>query len=287
MNRDDETAGGRREDGPPGERVLDGVALHGEIALRLESTGMERLLRSIVDATAALFDAEAASIALVEPDGRLRFRVAAGARSQGVVGMVVGSGEGIAGFVQVTGQPIAVADVRADPRFHLDAARRTGYVPRTLLAVPLQAGDRVLGVLEILDKRGGAGFDMHDISLAGIFARQAAVALDVTKVERDVVRLIEETATRRQAAAMPAPADHQVAEVPDGGRHPLSEPEAGREFWDLVDRLAALHAVEPDRLALLADLLDVAVRHLAPARPARRRPEERPTWRDRAHLAED
>lgn len=259
--------------------LLAAVAVRGEVALRLDAPGLDRLLRSVVEAAAVLFDAEAASIALVEPDGRLRFRVAAGAQGSGVVGLTVAPGEGIAGFVVATAQPIAIANVEADPRFDREAAARTGYLPRSLLAVPLEVGDRVIGVLEVLDRRGGAAFDLRDVALAGVFAGQAATAIDVTRVERDVVRLV----ARGLAAAAGESIGSSAAEVVARDVVRSLDPESAPSFWALVERLAALRAADPATVALVGDMLDAALRHVAPdadegephgiARPR--------SWRDR------
>ena len=86
---------------------------------------------------------------------RLVFRVAAGPEGGGVVGLEIAAHEGIAGYVFSTGQPLAVADVVADPRFERTTAERTGYVPRSLLAVPLVDEEGTLGVMELLDRRDG------------------------------------------------------------------------------------------------------------------------------------
>jgi GAF domain-containing protein len=271
---EDRTAGAVRE-------LLAAVALRGEVALRLDAPGLDRLLRSVVEAAVALFDAEAASIALVEPDGRLRFRVAAGAQGAGVVGLTVAPGEGIAGFVVSTAQPIAVSNVAADPRFDREAATRTGYGPRSLLAVPLEVDDRVIGVLEVLDRRGAAAFDLRDVALAGVFARQAATAIDVSRVERDVVRLV---ARGLSAAAGDGGASTAAEDVAADAVRTL-DAETTPAFWGLVERLASLRAADPGRIGLVADMLDAAIRHLAVPSAAPEDaggPGRRRTWRDRA-----
>jgi GAF domain-containing protein len=274
------------------EAVLDALAVRGSIALRVESPGLERLLASIAEATVALFDAEAASIALVEADGRLRFRVAAGAQGAGVVGLTVGPGEGIAGFVLATGQALAITNVADDPRFDRAAAARTGYVPRSLLAVPLQIEDRVIGVLEVLDRREGT-FDLRDVRLAGTFARQAATAIDVTRVERELVRIV--AAGIAAGAASEEDAAQIAAEVIDR----LGD-EIDQQFWTAVDRLARLGATDSDRVALVTDLLEAALRHTgATGRAGARWPGDASesgevtrrsgarSWRDRAGLGDD
>ena len=146
---------------PGGDRTTDAardliaaVARRVAIARSMAGDAETALLQSVVDAAAALFDSEAASIALFEPDpARLEYRVAAGAQGAGVVGLSVAPTQGIAGYVYSTGQPIALSDVRSDPRFDQGAAQRTGYVPRSIAAVPLVDDGATVGVLQVLDKR--------------------------------------------------------------------------------------------------------------------------------------
>lgn len=136
------------------------------------------LLQSIVDAAARIFGASAASIALVdETQQAIVFKVAYGVGREKVVGLSIPLDHGLAGYVVMTGQPISVRDVQQDPRFNQDFASSTGYVPRSILATPLVAGDRVIGVMEVLDKINAPSFGMQDMDLLGLFARQAAIAI--------------------------------------------------------------------------------------------------------------
>jgi GAF domain-containing protein len=266
------------------ERLLVAAAERVEVATRLDPPGLDRILRSIVEATVLLFDAEAASIALLEEGGRLRFRVAAGARGEGVVGLTVEPGEGVAGYVAATGQPMALADVGADPRFGRATAQATGYMPRSLLAVPLELDDRVIGVLEVLDRRGDKPFDLADVARAGVFARQAAVAIDVVRVEAGVERLLGEALARIGGS------EDRVVEARLVSEAVRRLDDAGPPFWALVDRLAAVRAAEPASLTLVTGLLDVIVSHLsgrAVGEPAQHPRRAGPTWRDRAGLHDD
>ena len=63
------------------------------------------------------------------------------------------------------------------PHFLQDFAESTGYVPDSILAVPLISGDRVIGVMEVLDKINAPSFGMQDMELLGVFAHQAALAI--------------------------------------------------------------------------------------------------------------
>jgi transcriptional regulator with GAF, ATPase, and Fis domain len=137
------------------------------------------LLQSIVEAAARIFNAAAASILLVnEKEQNLEFKVACGASNHDLVGMKFPLGKGIAGYVVMTGQPLAISNVRQDARFNQDFAQSTGYVPNSILAMPLRSGERVIGVMEVLDKINAASFGMQDMDLLAMFAHQAAIAID-------------------------------------------------------------------------------------------------------------
>lgn len=72
-----------------------------------------------------------------------------------------------------------VDDLHDSASFDRDIAESTGYVPNALMAAPLIRGDRVLGVLEVLDPSPQARSGLPELDLLGLFARQAAVALHV------------------------------------------------------------------------------------------------------------
>jgi GAF domain-containing protein len=138
----------------------------------------DELLQTIVEAAARIFGAAASSIALVDEKGQaLEFKVAYGAGRDEVIGMRIPLDRGIAGYVAMTAQPIAVSNVQQDTRFNQDFAKSTGYVPRSILAMPLISDDRVIGVMEVLDKINAPSFGMQDMELLGIFARQASIAI--------------------------------------------------------------------------------------------------------------
>src|SRR5512144_1100657 len=111
--------------------ALRAVALRAETARRLELGSGEAVLRSVVEAAVALFQSEAASIALYDPaTDRLVFRVAAGAQGQGVIGLSIRPDQGLVGYVFTSGQALALSDVQRDPRFGRSFAEQTQYVPR-------------------------------------------------------------------------------------------------------------------------------------------------------------
>ncbi len=140
------------------------------------------LLQSIVETANRFFAATATAIALVTADGReLEFIVAYNIINQDIIGMRFPANSGIAGYVTVTGQPLAVSKVEQDPRFNRDVAEQSGYIPDSILAVPLISADNVLGVIEVLDKVDGSSFSLHDIELLSLLADQAALAVTQSK----------------------------------------------------------------------------------------------------------
>jgi GAF domain-containing protein len=228
------------------------------VARRLAGDVEERLLQSIVDATVGLFDAEASSIALFEPNpDRLVFRVAAGAKGTGAIGLSVKPTQGIAGFVYSTGQALALSDVGSDPRFDREAAEKTGYVPRSIAAVPLlDEHHGSVGVLQVLDKRGEPTFSLRDMELLGVFAGQATVGIAAARVQRDAARLLATVLSR----IGPDLDEAQVATLVSAATRNL-ETDAEAPFWALVDQVARLRSMSDAELSLIADLLEVIARH--------------------------
>ena len=143
------------------------------------------LLQSIVEVARAIFGAQAASIFLLdEAADELVFEAVAGEGEGELVGRRFPSGTGVAGWVLVTRQPLALDDLGKDRRFARDAAESTGYVPKALMAVPLLHDERALGVLEVLDPPEESPFGLEEMELLGLFAGQAAIALDLLQRAR-------------------------------------------------------------------------------------------------------
>jgi GAF domain-containing protein len=236
---------------------LRSVAARAEAARRLEAGGTQALLRSIVDATVSLFQAEAASIALYDaPTDRLVFRIASGEQGQGVVGVSIPTSQGIAGYVYSTAQSLAISDVQQDPRFGRDVAESTGYVPRSLIAVPLVDDHGTIGVLEVLDKRDSATFSLQDVELAGVFARQAAIAISASRVERDVGALLATAAATLLGTEPSGDVEELVARATAG----LDGADESR-LWELADLIARVRRADPAQLELVVELLAVLARH--------------------------
>ncbi|MDQ3964226.1 MAG: GAF domain-containing protein [Actinomycetota bacterium] len=162
--------------------------LAADLGPALVPSGDRELLRSITIAAKALFDAAACSLAVLdEQTDELVFHVASGEGSSDVEGMRVPAGQGIAGWVVSSGQAIAIDDVARDRRFAGEVAESTGYVPRSILAMPLETDRAVIGVIEVLDRRSERDSDME---LLALFARQAALSIENSRVFTDLGRTL-------------------------------------------------------------------------------------------------
>ena len=158
----------------PGERRLGQRPSLGQAG----PAGTEELLRSLAETARRLFGAAACSLAMLSADeSELRYTIAAGAGADEVTGMRIPSSQGIAGWVVQSGQPIAISDLASDPRFSRETAEQTGYIPQTILAVPVQTAQRMLGVISLLDRDSRRPAAEQDMALLSLFADQAALAL--------------------------------------------------------------------------------------------------------------
>jgi Protein kinase domain/GAF domain len=159
-------------------RTETGVSL----AVSIDDPDASRgLMEAVVHTAAGVFGAAAASIALVdETTGELVYQSAWGAGAREIVGVRLPPGTGIAGQVVASCVAEAVPDCHTDARFAARIAAGTGYVPYTMLVIPLQRAGRAIGALSILDRRDGNAYRNEDLQPAGLFADLAVKALDVT-----------------------------------------------------------------------------------------------------------
>ncbi len=154
---------------------------------------LAKLLPAIVERAATLLNTRCGSLFMVRPDQQSIEMVVVHNLSESYVGSVLPFGEGISGRVALTQKTMQVPDYRAWE----DRAALFSEDPfRRVLAVPLHIGDRVLGVLNVIDDEKTGAFDDHEIRLVELLAEQAAVAIEKT-------RLLEaEQEQRRLAVAL-------------------------------------------------------------------------------------
>jgi signal transduction histidine kinase len=167
---------------------------------------INKLLSDTMLLAANVIDAGAASLMLIDEEREeLVFEVSHGSRSKMLRQQRIPLDEGIAGWVARNGYPVIVNDARTDPRFSHRVDVRTGFLTQSIAAVPLKIKGRMIGVLEVLNKYSGAGFNQEDVRLMSSIAAQAAIALENARLyqqvrqERDYVIKAQEDIRRELA----------------------------------------------------------------------------------------
>jgi HD-GYP domain-containing protein (c-di-GMP phosphodiesterase class II) len=136
------------------------------------------LLKLLMELAAKTLHAEASSILMVdEHSGDLVFEVAVGEKSDQVKEIRVPKGAGIAGAVAESGKPLLIPDASKDERFFRKADEKTSFVTRNVIAVPLVARGKCIGVMEVLNRLGGGTFSHDDMELLQALGHQSAIAL--------------------------------------------------------------------------------------------------------------
>lgn len=95
---------------------------------------------------------------------------------------------GIAGWVATHGVGQIVNDVEQDPRWYDAIGREADFETRSILCVPMRVKDRMVGVMQLLNKRGGASFNDQDMKLLTTLAAQAAIAVENARLYRSLKR---------------------------------------------------------------------------------------------------
>lgn len=158
---------------------LDGYRRLIDIARDLASTlDLDILLSRIVHAAAEISGAEAASILLYDDTSRqLYFQVSTNLDESTRRGLVVPLEGSIAGWIVTNRKPVRVSNVHDDPRFFSDVEETTGFSTQSILGIPLVTKNKIVGVLEALNKHHGK-FSDQDESMLLVLGAQAAVAIE-------------------------------------------------------------------------------------------------------------
>jgi GAF domain-containing protein len=174
--------------------VTDEDGLRAAVAAGIVGSGeaFRTLLSAVAEVSRQIFGAKASSILLLDEEtDELVFEAVGGYGEESLIGLRFPSGTGIAGWVLGTRTPLILDDVQNDPRFAADFAKGLGYVPQGLMAVPLLFEEQVLGVLEVLDRPQQSRFSLEEMELLGLFANQAAIALDLLQRARQAEAVLE------------------------------------------------------------------------------------------------
>ncbi|NOZ26334.1 MAG: HD domain-containing protein [Nitrospirae bacterium] len=147
-----------------------------------------------IEATTRVLNAEAASLLLLdEATGELYFDVATGEKGGRVKQIRLKKGVGIAGWVAEHGTPLVIHDAQSDPRFFKNADKLSGFVTRNIICVPLKTKERIIGVLEGINKKDGR-FDDSDLELMETLSNFIAVAIENARLYTELKETFYATA---------------------------------------------------------------------------------------------
>lgn len=162
------------------ERRARQLATLNDVTRQLTSTvDLELLLETILQSAVNILNCEAGSLLLVDAQtDELVFRVVDSPVANDLVGKRLPPGSGVVGRAVRSMQPVIVNDVASSPDWFSKTDRQTGFVTRALLVVPLLVKERVIGVIEVINRKDGVPFTAEDENLLMAFAAQAAIAIE-------------------------------------------------------------------------------------------------------------
>lgn len=176
------------------ERKVNILNRLAEISAVLNSTfELNALLSYLMDAAAAIADAEAASVLLWDENTH-ELRIAATTTRQSdlnLIGQSVPLEGSLAGTILTSNQIIQVDDTASDPRHYQKVDEDSQFSTHSLLGIPMTIKDRVIGVLEVLNKRQPPWTE-EDRDYVAVLAAQAAVAIDSAKLVDDLKKANQE-----------------------------------------------------------------------------------------------
>ncbi len=187
----------------PGKNSLPAISLE-NMAMLLEvgalinsSLELDKVLGSVLNVINRIIHAEASSILLMDKyQQNLYFNTATGDKAREIKRFTLHMGEGIAGWVAKTGQPLNVPDVSKEKRFKREISEKIGFPTRNILCVALKVHDKPIGAVEVINKIGAPHFQGEDEELLTLVASQAAIAIENARLHQE---LGEENKNLRQA----------------------------------------------------------------------------------------
>lgn len=171
-----------------------------QVGQALASTlDMRQVLEQTTELAATMLRAEASTLMLVDEEtNELVFEIPHGEAKQVLSQYRLPMGQGVAGWVATHGEPALINDTSRDPRFTNQVDAATGFTTKSILCVPLAVKGRIIGVLEVINKRGGENFEQDDLEWLSTLSTQAAIAIENARLytdlreERDRIIKVEE-----------------------------------------------------------------------------------------------
>ncbi|MDH5654944.1 MAG: sensor domain-containing diguanylate cyclase [Spirochaetia bacterium] len=149
------------------------------------SLNLEFVLDTLMDKAKEVMDAEASSLMLLDEENEeLYFHTVKGEKSDLLKTLRLKLGEGISGWVAREGKAVLIEDCSSDPRFYKKADDMSDFVTKTMMCVPLKVGKKILGTVQVLNKKNNHFFDVKDLKIFEITANQAAIAIENARLHK-------------------------------------------------------------------------------------------------------
>ncbi len=147
------------------------------------SLDLEKVLEAVMVSAKSVFRTEASSLLLLDEKREyLVFNTVTGDKKEAVAKIKVPVGQGIAGSVALTKQPMIINDAQNDPRVFREVDKASNFVTRNILAAPLIVGEEVIGVIEAINTIDRNNFSQDDTDFFISFSSACAVAIQKTRL---------------------------------------------------------------------------------------------------------
>jgi signal transduction histidine kinase len=151
------------------------------------------LLDTIVEVATQLTDTESASVMLIDKDtGELHFVAVSSQVSANIKPVPVPMDGSIAGTVAKERKPLLIRDAQSDPRWYQTVDQASGFVTRSIIAVPMTLHGEVIGVVEAVNKRYGEEMSWDDVETLAKLAAQAAIAVHNARLVTELQQAYDE-----------------------------------------------------------------------------------------------
>ena len=191
--------------------IIDEMKFLHQISQKIsEKKSLPRLLNEIMESSKMLMNAEASSLLLYEPkDRKLYFQVATGTKGKLMKKFSVDLGVGIAGWVAKYKKPLLVKDCYKDSRFNPEYDKKSKFRTKSMICVPLIRKKKLLGVIQVINKKDVGQFEERDLALFETLASQCAIAIEnhnliEKQIENEALERELETAREIQEKLLPA-----------------------------------------------------------------------------------
>ncbi|MFH1825171.1 MAG: HD domain-containing phosphohydrolase [Candidatus Firestonebacteria bacterium] len=179
------------------QRKIEVLSTLIKVSAIINSTlNLNKLLNEVMESATQLLFAETSSIFLIDQEKQeLYFEVVTGKTKERVSQIRIPISEGVAGWVARTGKSILVPDVTKDTRFYNKVDEKSSFKTKSIIAVPLKVKEKIIGVIEVLNKKDGSLFYPYELELLESLSDQSAVAIDNAMVHKELQELFLNTIT--------------------------------------------------------------------------------------------